>query len=169
MKKRSIYHDINFQAVIALLVVTLALIITAYLGFYPMDVTAGPLPAHHWAGIAGFTLIVLFNPAYSILKRRRPKTFKTLFKLHPYINLAGFLLISVHMAHQASEGINSVVDTGTGFLQYFVVILLVATGVIRRFQLFAGQRKAWKFLHESLSVTLLVLVIGHILRVYKIL
>ena len=168
MKKRSLYLDVNFRIVVAILIVTYAILFSSYFEYPLTEKQAGAFPIHHWASIIGFSAIVLFNPVYSIIKRKYPATYKTLFNLHIYINLIAFLAVSIHFGHHVVEEIDPVIDTGTGYLQYSVVTLLIATGIIRRFQLAPGQRKVWRFLHESLSLTLLIFVIGHILRAFRI-
>jgi hypothetical protein len=169
VKRRSFSQDSNFWAVIAIvLAVSVAMVIT-YFHIYPTEGLVGPLPFHHWASITGMSIIALFVPIYSILKRRQPKTRRSLYKIHPYINMAAFGLISVHFAHHLIEEINPVIDTGTGFLQYLVLTSLVATGIIRKFQFAPKQTKMWSFLHVSLTVSLYLIVSMHVLRALRLL
>lgn len=168
MKRQSRYLDANFWIVIAIAAITIVGIVLTYLHVYPTEMLIGPLPVHHWASAIGASTIVIFIPVYSILKRKHPNTYKSLFKLHIYLNLVAFLSISIHFGHHLIDEINPVIDTGTGFLQYIVVTSLVTTGIFRRFQVASGQIKTWRFLHVSLSVAFYLIVISHVLRALRI-
>ena len=161
MKPNSLIRNRHFWAAIALLLVAVAIIIITYIRVYSPEIMVGPLQLYHWASVIGAGIVVVFIPLYAYVKRKYPKTRRFLFNAHMYVNLFAFLFISMHFGviGQIKPG----VDTGTGFMQFVVVVLLIFTGIIRRFQLWPGQSNIWKFLHVSLMVTFYIMLLNHII------
>ena len=162
------YRDPNFWVVVAMVLIAIGIIFFTYSEMYPVETPVGPLPFHHWMSISGASIITVLIPAYILLKRYNQHLRKSLFKIHIYGNLFAFLLISIHFAHHTSEGIDPVIDTGTGFLQYGVVLLLITTGIIRRFQFASVYSQAWRFLHAGLTISFYLIIINHIIRALRL-
>ena len=114
MKDKSRLRDVNFLAVMGMALVAALIILASYLHLYPLEFYIGPVSFHHWMSISGASIIAIFLPVYSILKRRRPGLMRTLFKAHIYVNMFAFWLISIHFSHHIYEGLNVFIDTGTG-------------------------------------------------------
>ena len=167
MEKRSISQNRDFWAAMVFLLAAVGIVGVTYMRLYPVEAYIGPLQLYHWAGISGASIIALFVPLSFVLKRRFPKTRRSLFGIHMYVNLFAFELISMHFG--VIGQVKPEVDTGTGFLLYFVVTLLVFTGILRRFPLAPSKMQIWRFLHLSLALSFYIIVINHVLGVLEIL
>lgn len=129
------------------------------MGFY-----VGPLLLHHWLGWIGAVYIAIATPLYAILKRRYPAHLKTLLAVHMTGNLIGFLFISMHFTEIIGEQLPLFLTSGTGLIQYIIVVLIVITGLIQRFRLVKGFLKSWRFIHVSLSLSFYIVLSIHILN-----
>ncbi|MBI4334623.1 MAG: hypothetical protein HY673_25490 [Chloroflexi bacterium] len=143
--------------------------VASYLRVYLPGSAPGQLPFPHWMGIGGAALAAAVVPAYSILKRRRPRATGVWLKMHVFGNLLAFQLITIHFGYRSSDRSPEVDDTGTGLLLYVVAAGLVSTGIMRRFRIAAGRAAVWNFLHVSLMVSFYLIVIRHVLAALKIL
>jgi hypothetical protein len=143
----------------ALLIVAVAIIIITYSNIDYVAPDLGPFEIYHWASIIGAAIIVLFLAFYSFWRRRYPKTRKILFPLHGYINLIAFLFISLNFG-VLGKVIQA--DTGTGFLEYSIVVSIIITGILRRFQIASAQTGVWRFLHLSFALFFFLLLITHV-------
>jgi hypothetical protein len=161
MKKTSLSRNNDFRAMVFFVLVAIALVVITYLRVYPVDAYVGPFQVFHWASVIGAAIAALFAPIYVVLKRRCPQMRRVLFTSHMYVNLIAFEFISMHfgVVGQVKPG----VDTGTGFLQYVVVALLIFTGIMRRFQLMPRAGRLWPFLHVSLVLSFYLVLVDHVI------
>ncbi len=135
-----------------------------YLRWVIVDFYIGPFSLHHWLSIAGTIFIAFFTPSYHILKRRNPRMIRSLLKLHVYGNLLAVLSISVHFSQYLGLPPDFFVAFGTGLTLYIVMITLVVTGVLQRFQIARGFGRCWRFTHISVTTTFYLVIIIHVLH-----
>jgi len=162
----SLFRNRHFWAAVWLLLFAVAIAVVTYQRLYPAEAFIGRIQVFHWMGIIGAGIIAVFVPLYAFLKRRYPKTRKALFISHMYVNLLAFEFVSAHFGVLGE--VKPQVDTGTGFLQYIVVSLLVLTGIFRRFQIAPAQTQIWRFLHLSLVVSFYIILVNHILGALRL-
>ena len=167
MKKASNSQNRHIWAAILMLLAATGIVVITYMRLYPVEAYIGPLQVYHWAGVSGLSIIGVFVPIYSVLKRHYPKTRRSLFDIHMYVNLFAFELVSLHFGILGQ--IKPQTDTGTGFLLYSVIALLVFTGILRRFQFARSKMQIWRFLHVSLTLSFYIIGINHILGALEIL
>lgn len=167
MKAASRFEDHHFWVVMVMVTVAVVVGLASYFRVC-LPGPVGPVKFPHVMGIGGAALVATVVPVYSILKRRRPEAIRALLKMHMYGNLFAFQLITIHFGYRSSEMGTEVNDTGTGLLLYIVALLLVTTGILRRFRIAATQIKVWSFLHVSFMVSFYLIVIRYALRALKI-
>ncbi len=141
-----------------------------YFRVYLPAIAIGEIKFPHLVGISGASIIAIVVPAYSILKRRRPEAVASLLKLHIFGNLAGFLLITAHFGYRlsATDADNELRNTWAGLPLYVTGVLLVATGIFRRFQVVPNGLKVWSSLHINLMILFFLIAVVHALRALKI-
>ena len=167
MKSR--IKDVYFWASILVIVVTIYLSVGAFFRWFNLGFVVGPYRFNHWLGWAGVLFIVVYAPVYVILKRRLVKRIKALLGVHVLGNLVGFMLVSIHFAHQLGRPAQFFPDLGTGVALFIVMPTLVITGFFQRFQIMRNQGKTWRFLHTSVVISLYLLLFIHILQGIQIL
>jgi hypothetical protein len=150
------------ESILALFLVLVALILIAliYLDWINVGFLVGPYRFHHWAVLFGAFYLAVVTPVFALLKRSKPNSLKTLFRIHVFGNLLAFLLISVHFAGQLSRPIEYYPDLGSGVGLYSAMAVLVFSGFFLRFRLTgSGKRKIVRLVHV-LAVVSFYLVIG---------
>jgi hypothetical protein len=163
MSKRY-FSDVYFWFALLIVLVTLFLSVANFLRYFQLHFYVGPFYFHHWLGLIGTFFVAFFTPTFYILKRRYAKRGGTLIKLHCLGKLFAFMLISIHFSQQISRPAQFFPDLGTGLALYFVMIILVATGFLQRFQIAKSQGKRWKLIHTSVTITFYLVIIVHILH-----
>ncbi len=123
-----------------------------------------PLPVHHWFSWLGAIYIAGVTPAFYYLKHRYRKSYQTFMQIHMFGNLAAFMLISVHFGHHLSEFFTIIPHPGTGLPLYIAIILMVATGILMRFQIATKRMRQMRFLHISMTLAFYLIIAFHILR-----
>ena len=154
----------SMLAVLALIILT---VILAFLtDLWKSNITAfhllDSLTITHLASYIGSFWIALFTPIYVVLKRRSPKHLKSMLKIHVFLNLLAFTLITTHLVHRE---INSVF-LGTGTALYIAVFSLVVTGIIQRFNVFKSLRRQVKFIHVSMTTAFYLILIIHVIGTF---
>ncbi|MBD3206938.1 hypothetical protein GF319_11440 [Candidatus Bathyarchaeota archaeon] len=120
-----------------------------------------------WIGSLYFAV---YNPIYYILKRRNPRLVKPLIKLHTYGNLLAFMMVSLHNAQQLGRPAQFYPDLGTGISLYIIVVFLVITGFLYRYQLFPDHERLSRAphlnrrFHIALTFLMYLTLIVHILK-----
>ena len=160
-KTRFVFHrPISLiLAVLGLLLLTAILAILT--DFEKSDITSlilfDSLTITHLASYVGAMWIAIFTPIYYVLKSHSPKRFKTMLNIHVLANLLAFTLITTHYVHRE---INSAF-LGTGTALYITVLLLVATGIMQRFNIISGKKV--KFIHLSMTSAFYLILVIHII------
>lgn len=154
----------QFYIAIVLILAIIILSVGNYLRWWDLNLYVGPLYFHHWLSLIGAGYIAIFTPIYSIMKRRSPKRFRTLLNIHAFGNLVAFLFISIHFTQHIGVPAQFAPTLRTGLTLYIIVIIMVITGFVQRFQLVRRFLKSWRFIHVSLSLSFYIVVIIHILH-----
>ena len=160
----SVFRNGYFWLSVLLLVVTDVLFVGVILDWFDFGFVVGPYRFNHWVGWIGFIFIGLHVPLFVTLKRRYTQRIRLLLGIHVIGNLTSYLLITIHFASQISRPAQFYPDLGTGLAQYILLMILVTTGILQRFNIFSKQRKNWRFLHTSSVIALFLLLTIHILH-----
>jgi hypothetical protein len=130
------------------------------LGFF-----VGPYAFIHWMSLIGGFWIAIVTPIYYVLKHHRINRIKALIRIHTFGNLTAFMLISIHFTYW----ITTVSFMGTGLAVYVAVFVLVATGLLQRFNILQGSLRNVRFLHVSMTTAFYLVLTIHILgRIMRI-
>jgi hypothetical protein len=156
--------DAYFWATITIIIATISLSTATYLRLLNLGFTVGNFRFNVWLSWTGVLFVAIYTPIYHILKSRFPNKAKTLLGIHVIGNLLAFMLISIHFAHQIGRSIEFYPDLGTGVVLYLVMLIMVSTGIIQRFQLAPSQGKRLKFLHLSVAISFYLVIFVHILH-----
>lgn len=158
-------RDLEFWSASALILVTVLLMIGAYLRWFQLSFFVGAFRFSHWLAWIGTSYIAIVVPAYYFLKRRYPKTLRALVRIHVFGNLLAFMLISVHFAQQIGRPRQFYPDLGTGLALYIVMLLLTSTGFFQRFKIVQSLRPHLnRFTHISITLSFYTIIGIHILQ-----
>ena len=127
------YRNSEFWLSLLILLVTVFFSAVAYVRWYSLGFFMGSLFFVHWLALAATLFIAVMVPVYYVLKRRRPRSIKTLLKLHVFGNLFSFLLVSIHFAQNTGRLSGFYPRLEDGFLLFLVLTIIVATGLLERF------------------------------------
>ena len=153
----------DFWVAIAILIATIAVMLTVVLHIIRVNQIIGPFRLSHWFVWTGTLYIAIAVPTIAILKKRHPQRYKILFRTHVFGNLLAFILISLHFASQISRP--SLPELGTGIFLYIAMVLLVGTGFLQRFQLLPSiKTQSYRFIHMGSAVAFYLIIIVHILH-----
>ncbi len=166
---KSNLKDVYYWFSILILLLTVFFSIGAYLRWFDFGFFVGPYRFNHWLGWIGFLFVGIYVPLFVILKRHYINKIRGLLGIHVLGNLLGFMLISIHFAHQIGRPSQYYPDLGTGLALYIVMPMLIATGFFGRFNVIDRYSKSWRFLHTSLVISLYLIIFIHILHGIKIL
>ena len=172
---------VTFLVNIGLLVAALVLSLATAFRWLDIRFRIGPYFVTHWLSWLGTLFIAGYTPIYYIIKRRRPHLLKYLLPIHMFGNLFSFIFISMHFTQQLTRPPQFYPDLGTGVILYPVMVILVFTGIIHRYQLLRGRGTRQqvsreprhrlsraphqnRFLHVSLSLTFYAVIGIHILH-----
>lgn len=164
MYNKARFKDPYFISVLIIILGIIYLALTNYLEWWDLHLRIGPIFIHHWFSITGASFIATFAPAYRILKRRRPKSYRTLIRIHIFGNLFAAMLISVHFGHHMHRPWAILPDLRSGIALYATVSLLIATGILQRFQFAPRLRKSWRLIHLASTVTFYIVITIHLLQ-----
>ncbi len=164
MERQPLTRSIQFWTALLLVFAIIVLSAGTYLRWWNLVLVLGPYLLPHWLVWIGAGYIAIVTPVYSILKRRNPRHFKTLLKVHVFGNLTAFLLISIHFSQQMGRPPEIAPVLGTGLALFIIVGIMAATGFLQRFRLVRRLLKEWRFIHVSLSLSFYIVLIVHILR-----
>jgi hypothetical protein len=118
----------------------------------------------HWIGWIG-TFYLLFFMALSVVSKRKAiKLYPKIFRAHVIGNLLAAEYVTVHFMQQITRPAENYPILGTGVILYISVIGLALSGYGSAFRFFRSETKKARFLHTSLAVTLLLVVIWHIIH-----
>jgi hypothetical protein len=160
-------RGLDFWLSMLALLATVILSIVSYINWYELlffvDVSF-----IHWIGLGGTIFIAVFVPVYYVLKRSKSRKIKTLLRIHVFGNLLGFLLVSVHFSQNLGRLAGFFPRLSDGFVLFFVMAVIVATGMIERF---AGKPKFARYIklvhRYSVALFYLIMII-HTLQGFNI-
>ncbi len=159
------FKSVAFGAALSIIIVTVVLMFAdivelIYFGFF-----IGPFRANHWFVWIGTLYIAFALPIIAISKRLYPGKFLLLLRMHIFGNLLAFLLISLHFVGQISRPAEFYPDLGTGLALYIIMILLVSTGFIHKFNMIPRINSPnRKLVHVGLSFSFYIIIVIHILH-----
>ena len=157
--------QIEFWAALSIIVATVVLMIldrqrVFFIGYY-----VGPFRLSHWLVWIGTLYIAFIVPTIAFLKKRHPKRYMPLLRIHVFGNLIAFLLISLHFLAQISRPTAVFPQLGTGLALYIDMVLLVGTGFTHRFELIPQiKSQTRKFIHVGLTYSFYIIIVIHILH-----
>ena len=155
----------DFWVATALLIVTASVMAAIILHWVRIGFFVGPFRLNHWFVLIGTVYIALAVPIIAHLKKRIPKKYTILYRIHIIGNLLAFMLISFHFASQISRPATSYPELGTGLVLYITMLLLVSTGILQRFHLAPRIKpQTNRFLHMGSAVAFYLIIIVHILQ-----
>ena len=148
-----------------LVLVSLILMGLIYFDWFSVGFVVGPYRFHHWSVIIGAFYVAIITPFFAVLKRSKPDSLRTLFRVHVFGNLLAFLLVSVHFAGQLSRSLEFYPDLGSGVGLFGAMGLLVFTGFFLRYGLVAGGlRRFLRVIHVLAVVVFYLVIVVHALH-----
>ena len=158
-----------FLAAATLLLITFVLIVFILIDWVNTGFFVGPFRFSHWMVFIGTFFIALYTPIFYFLKRRFPKRLKYLLNIHIFGFLISFMFISIHFAGQIGRPQQFYPELGEGIALFIIMILLVATGFIHRFQIIPKKAGKYykphfnRYYHVSITTAFYIVIIVHIL------
>jgi hypothetical protein len=143
-----------------------ALAVLSYLGLIPLGYKLGPYWLNHWLGWLALGFIIIYVPIFVILKKRNPKIYQRLMKVHEIGFLVAFVLVSLHIGSQLRRVFPP--EIGTGIAAYISLLTLVVTGIMRKNQILATRMATLRFIHLSMGITFFLVIVLHVIRAFLI-
>jgi hypothetical protein len=106
--------------------------------------------------------IIIYVPIFVILKRRKPKIYGKLVKVHEIGFIVAFVLVSLHMGTQIRRVFPP--EIGTGIAAYTSLLALVVTGIMRKNQILAIRMTTLRSIHLSAAVSFFLVIVLHVIR-----
>jgi hypothetical protein len=153
-----------FWIALLIVIVAMLLVIATWLGWFRLTAVVWGQSVHHWFSFIGTGFIAIYLPIYAILKRRYPRSLKTLRPIHVYGNLLACAFISIHFSHHLTRPPQAFPDLGTGIVLYISLVILIITGFVLRFQLVNKGRNSWRWMHTGIMLTFYLVIILHVLH-----
>ena len=162
------YRNSEFWLILILLLITISFSIVSYYYWYRLTFFVGSFLFSHWLSLIGIVFIAIFNPIHYILKRTRPRNLKLLLRIHVFGNLFSFLLVSLHFAQHLGRLAGFIQRLGTGVVSFFVLSIIVATGILQRFRITRKLERHTKFLHTYIVIFFYLIIFIHMLQGFNI-
>jgi hypothetical protein len=163
------YRTLEFWLTLILLLATVTASIAAYIFWYRLTFFVGSYLFIHWLSLVGTAFIAVATPIHYILKRKRPQNFKKILKIHIIGNLSAFLLSSIHFAQNAGRLAGAPQRLEIGLTLYVVLSLIVATGIVERYQTNRKLLRYIKGIHKYTVLLLYLVVLIHLLEGFNLL
>ena len=144
--------------------VGLVLAVLSYLGLIPLGYKLGPYWLNHWLGWSSMGLIAIYVPIFVILKRRNPKIYGKLIRVHEVGFIIAFMLVSLHIGSQIRRVFPP--EIGTGIAAYVSLFALVVTGIMRKNQILATRMATLRLVHLSMAVSFFLVIVFHVIRAF---
>ena len=148
----------------AAVAVGLALAVLSYLGLVPLSYKLGPYWLNHWLGWFSLAFIIIYVPIFVVLKKRNPRIYGKLMKVHEIGLMIAFVLVSLHIGTQIRRVFPP--EIGTGIAAYVSLLALVVTGIMRRNQILAAQTGTLRLIHVSMAVSFFLVIVLHVIRAF---
>ena len=159
-RKRYLSIWLSFAAV----AVGLMFAVLSYLGLIPLSYKLGPYWLNHWLGWLAMGLIAIYVPVFVILKKRTPKIYGKLIKVHEIGFIVAFMLVSLHIGSQIRRVFPP--EIGTGIAAYISLLALVVTGIMRKNQILATRMATLRTIHLSMAVSFFLVIVVHVIRAF---
>jgi hypothetical protein len=159
-RNRYLAIGLSFAAV----AVGLVLAVLSYLGLIPLSYKLGPYWLNHWLGWLSMGLIIIYVPIFIILKKRKPKIYQRLMKVHEVGFLIAFILVSLHIGSQIRRVFPP--EVGTGIAAYVSLLALVVTGIMQKNQILATRMATLRFVHLSMAISFFLVIVFHVIRAF---
>ena len=108
--------------------------------------------------------IIIYVPIFVILKKRKPKIYPKLMKVHQIGFIVAFMLVSLHIGSQIRRVFPP--ELGTGIAAYVCLLVLVVTGIMQRNQIFATRMGTLRFIHLGMVVSFFLVIVFHVIRAF---
>jgi hypothetical protein len=108
--------------------------------------------------------IIIYVPIFVILKKRTPKIYQKLMKVHEIGFIVAFMLVSLHIGSQIRRVFPP--EIGTGIVAYLSLLALVVTGIMRKNQILATRMATLRFVHLSMVVSFFLVIVFHVIRAF---
>jgi hypothetical protein len=158
--KRELRIWLSFAA----LALGLVLAVLSYLRLMPLGSELGLYRLNHWAGWLSLGFIIIYAPLFTILKRRIPRIYQRLIKVHEIGFIIAFILVSLHIGWQIRRVFPP--ELGTGIAAYVSLLVLVVTGIMQRNRMSATQMGTLRFVHLSMVISFFLTIVFHIIRAF---
>jgi len=157
----------EFWLTLTFLLATVISSIAAYVFWYNLTFFMGPYLFVHWLGLIATAFVGVSIPIQYFVKRKRPQNFKTTLKIHTTGNLVAFSLISIHFAQNVGRLSGALQRIGAGFALYLVLAVIMATGIMDRYQ--TKRSRYIKAAHKYTVIILYLIMLIHALEGFNIL
>ena len=144
--------------------VGLVLAVLSYLGLIPLGYKLGPYWLNHWLSWFSMGVIAIYVPVFVVLKKRNPKIYSRLVKVHEIGFIVAFMLVSLHIGTQISRVFPP--EIGTGIAAYVSLLALMVTGVLRKNQILATRMATLRLIHLSMAVSFFLVIVLHVIRAF---
>ena len=159
-RNRNLSIWMSFAAV----AVGLVLAVLSYLGLIPLGYKFGPYWLNHWLGWLSMGLIIIYVPIFVILKKRKPKIYQKLMKVHEIGFIVAFMLVSLHIGSQIRRVFPP--EIGTGIAAYVCLLVLVVTGIMQKNQILATRMAKLRLVHLSMVISFFLVIVFHVIRAF---
>jgi len=109
-------------------------------------------------------LIIIYVPIFVILKKRNPKIYRKLMKVHELGFIVAFMLVSLHIGTQIRRVFPP--EIGTGIAAYVSLLALVVTGIMRKNQILSTRMATLRLLHLSMAFSFFLVIVFHVIRAF---
>jgi hypothetical protein len=158
-------RDSSFWLAIFFLLASLYFSLATVFRWLDIRFRIGPYFVTHWLSWIGTLFIAVYTPLYYVVKRRSPLILKYLIPIHMFGNLLSFMFISMHFFQQITRPTQFYPDLGTGVALYLVMVILVSTGFLHRFQILGDTAPHQnRYLHISITLAFYIVILIHILQ-----
>ncbi|MDG6222809.1 MAG: hypothetical protein IAX21_04700 [Candidatus Bathyarchaeota archaeon] len=161
-------RTLEFWLSFVILIFVVVFSVVAYVSWFELLFFVGSLFFVHWIGLGATIFIAVFVPIYYVLKRNKPRKIKTLLRIHVFGNLLGFLLVSVHFSQNVGRLAGFYPRLSDGFVLFLVMAVIVATGMIERFDGKPKLAKYTKPIHRYTVAVFYLVVIVHTLQGFNL-
>jgi len=148
----------------AAVAVGLVFAVLSYLGLIPLGYKLGPYWLNHWLGWFSMGFIIIYVPIFVILKKRNPKIYQKLMKVHEVGFIIAFMLVSLHIGSQLRRVFPP--EIGTGIVAYLSLFALVVTGIMRKNQILATRMATLRLVHLSMASSFFLVIVFHVIRAF---
>jgi hypothetical protein len=162
------FRNLEFSLVLILFIASIILSAIGYLFWYNLLFFVGPYFFVHWLAIIATISIGVFILFHYILKYIKPKNYKIILRIHVFVNLFSFLAISLHFGQNLGRLIGFPQRLTDGFTTYILLIIIVTTGILRRYKPSLKLSKYNKIIHKYTVILLFLILIIHALQGFNI-